>query len=365
MDDINAAPAGLSRRRLCRDLSVSRSALSRRPRTSGASHKRASLRALSAEEKTAVLNVLHSERFVDSTPEQIYAILLDEGQYLCSVRTMYRLLKAREESRERRQMATRPAYKKPELLATGPRQVWSWDITRLKGPEKWQWFYLYVILDIFSRYVVGWLLAERETGDLATTLIQTTCERQGIQEGQLVIHSDRGAPMTSHNVTSLMELLGVTPSLGRPSVSDDNPYSESQFKTMKYHPTFPERFDDMGSATAFCRGFFKWYNREHRHSGLGLMTPFAMHFGHAAHLREQRKQVLARAFERHPERFVKGLPQPAELPTAVWINPPVSPEKSCEQAGPEEVIASEKATDNLCQNDSTGHTGAILARTLS
>lgn len=346
-------------------MSFPRSALLHRQRTASEPRERKSPRALSAIENKAVLDVLHSERFVDSSPEQVYAILLDEGQYLCSVRTMYRLLKAQGESRERRAVTTRPAYRKPELLATGPRQVWSWDITRLKGPETWQWLYLYVILDIFSRYVVGWMLAERETGELATQLIRTTCERQGIAEGQLVIHSDRGAPMTSHNVTSLLETLGVTASLGRPSISDDNPYSESQFKTMKYHPTFPDRFDGIESATSFCRGFFKWYNQEHRHSGLGMMTPIAMHEGLAKQLREQRKVVLARAFECHPERFVKGLPQPVPLPVAAWINPPASPERPSEPEGPEEVVAKTVASALNIRSSSTGQIGVVLARTLS
>lgn len=296
----------------------------------------------------------NSERFVDLSAEQICSILLDEGRYLCSTRTLYRLLKARGESRERRAVASPRAYQKPELLATAPRQVWSWDITRLKGPEKWQWFYLYVIIDIFSRYVVGWMVAERETGALAEELIGTTCERQGINAGQLVIHSDRGSPMVSENVSILLDKLCVARSLGRPSVSDDNPYSESQFKTLKYHPTFPERFDSVGAATAHCRAFFKWYNAEHRHSGIGMMTPFAVHHGTAEALRAQRNQVLARAYERHPERFVKGKPQAARLPVAVWINSPAKGSATSSERGAEEVIAKSEAIIIQIDNDATG-----------
>jgi putative transposase len=319
---------------------------------------------LTEAEVLKVLEVVHSERFIDASPEQIYATLLDEGRYLCSVRTIYRLLKAHGESHPRRAQRTHPVYQKPELLATAPRQLWSWDITRLKGPVKWQWFYLYVIIDVFSRYIVGWMVAERESGEFAEQLIKTTCKRQKIEADQLTLHSDRGSPMICTEVTQLLMTLGVMGSLGRPSVSDDNPYSESQFKTMKYHPTFPERFQSITQARVWCRRFIRYYNEEHKHSGLGLMTPLSVHEGRAKTLREKRQQVLKQAYALHPERFVKGTPEAPELPLAAWINPPkVAPEAS-EVPGREEVIQ-DMAIPVLLQNDITCSAGFDLAISVS
>jgi putative transposase len=273
-------------------------------------------------ERQEVLEVLHSERFVDQAPREVFAALLDEGQYLCSVRTMYRLLEANQEVRERRDQLRHPAYAKPELLATVPNQVWSWDITKLLGPVKWSYFYLYVILDIFSRYVVGWMVATRESATLAQKLIQETMGKQGILPGQLVLHADRGSSMKSKPVALLLADLGVTKTHSRPHTRDDNPYSEAQFKTLKYRPDFPERFGSPEDARGFCQGFFSWYNTEHHHSGLGLMTPHAVHYGLAPVIFQAREKVLLTAYEAHPERFVKKVPVPLALPKAAWINPP-------------------------------------------
>lgn len=274
-----------------------------------------------------MLDVLHEDRFVDKAPSEVYAKLLDEGIYLCSIRTMYRILSAENEVKERRNQLRHPQYKKPELLATAPNQVWSWDITKLKGPVKWTYYYLYVIIDIFSRHVVGWLIAGRENAELATLLISETCRRQRIDENQLLIHSDRGSPMTSKAVALLMSDLGITKSLSRPQVSNDNPFSESQFKTLKYRPDFPERFGSIQDARAFCQKLFDWYNNEHYHSGIALMTPAMVHYGKAKDRSEMRQTVLSGAFERHPERFVNGQPKVLVLPEAVWINPPKKQEE--------------------------------------
>ena len=240
----------------CKALNVSRATFYRRLKTkSDAKPRPTPARALSTEERKAVLDQLNSERFADQAPRQVYSKLLDEGSYLCSVRTMYRILEENQSSRERRNQLIHPKYKKPELLATGPNEVWSWDITKLKGPEKWTYYYLYVILDIYSRTVVGWMLAHRESSDLAKQLIETTIEKQAILPDQLIIHSDRGPFMTSHNVAHLLGSLGVTKSHSRPHVSNDNPFSESQFKTMKYRPEFPQRFGSYEDAQGFCRRF--------------------------------------------------------------------------------------------------------------
>jgi putative transposase len=279
-------------------------------------------RALSVIERQAVLDTLHTDRFVDKAPTEVYATLLDEGTYHCSVRTMYRILDDAGEVRERRDQARHPHYKAPELLATGPNQVWSWDITKLLGPVKWTYFYLYVILDIFSRYVVGWMIAPHESSTLAKRLIAETCEKQNVQPGQLTIHADRGPSMKSKPVALLLADLGITKTHSRPHVSDDNPYSESQFKTLKYRPDFPDRFGSIQDARSFCQDFFPWYNCEHRHSGIGLLTPEMVHYGKAEAVTNQRRIVLASAFDAHPERFVRGLPVPPSLPEAAWINKP-------------------------------------------
>ena len=279
-------------------------------------------RALPPEERAQVLSVLHEPRFVDLAPAEVYATLLDEDRYLCSERTFYRVLAANAEVRERRDQLRHPHYSAPELLATRPNQLWSWDITRLLGPTKWTYYYLYVVLDVFSRYVVGWMLAESERAALAEKLIAQSCERQEIVPGQLTVHADRGAAMRSKPVALLLADLGVTKSHSRPHVSNDNPFSESQFKTLKYRPDFPERFGSLEHGRSFCGDFFPWYNTEHHHVGLGLFTPYDVHHGLAAAMREQRAIVLAEAFAQHPERFPNGRPSPRSLPTAVWINPP-------------------------------------------
>jgi putative transposase len=279
-------------------------------------------RALSALERQELLDVLHTDRFVDKAPTEVYATLLDEGIYHCSVRTMYRVLEEAGEIRERRNQARHPHYKAPELLATAPNQVWSWDITKLLGPVKWTYYYLYVILDIFSRYVVGWMIAHGESSALAKRLIAETCEKQNVLPEQLTLHADRGPSMKSKPVALLLADLSITKSHSRPYVSDDNPYSESQFKTLKYRPGFPNRFGSIQDARAFCREFFPWYNGEHRHSGIGLMTPEMVHYGEAELVTSQRQNVLASAFDEHPERFVRGMPMPPSLPEAAWINKP-------------------------------------------
>ena len=279
-------------------------------------------RALDETERQAVLAVLHSERFCDVAPAEVYATLLDEGTYLCSERSMYRLLAAEGETRERRAQLVHPSYHKPELLAEAPNQLWSWDITKLLGPAKWTYFYLYVILDVFSRYVVGWMVAHRESADLAQRLIEETAAKQQIAPGQLTLHADRGTSMTSKPVAFLLADLGITKTHSRPHVSNDNPYSESQFKTLKYRPGFPDRFLSMEEARSFCAAFFPWYNTEHHHSGIGLLTPEALHTGQAATFHRVRSETLAVAYALHPERFVHQAPAPPPLPTAAWINPP-------------------------------------------
>jgi putative transposase len=282
----------------------------------------ASPRALAPAERQRVLDVLHAARFADLAPAEIYATLLDEGTYHCSERTMYRVLAAHDEVRERRAQRRHPVYAAPELLATAPNQLWSWDITRLKGPEKWTYFSLYVLLDVFSRYVVGWLVAPRESATLAERLLAMSCERQRILPEQLTIHADRGAPMTSKPVAFLLADLGVTKTHSRPHVSNDNPYSEAHFKTLKYRPDFPERFGALEDARTHCVDFFAWYNTAHRHSGLGLHTPHDVHHGLAADRQHARALVLRGAYAATPERFVRQVPVPLALPTAVWINPP-------------------------------------------
>jgi putative transposase len=287
--------------------------------------KRSSHRALGAEERQAVLEVLHEPRFADLAPAEVYAALLDEGRYLCSERSMYRVLAENAEVRERRNQLRHPAYKAPELLATAPNQLWSWDITKLLGPQKWTYYYLYVILDVFSRYAVGWMLAHRESAKLAERLICETCERQGVLPGQLTVHADRGSSMTSKPVALMLADLGVTKSHSRPHVSNDNPFSESQFKTMKYRPDFPDRFGSIEHGRAHCGDFLDWYNREHRHGGLGLLTPHDVHHGLAPARLRARDLVLAQAFAARPERFPRGAPSAGVLPTEVWINKPQTP----------------------------------------
>ncbi len=279
-------------------------------------------RALPPEERERVLATLHEPRFLDLAPAQVYATLLDDHSYLCSERTFYRVLAENDEVRERRDQLRHPNYAAPQLLATRPNQLWSWDITRLLGPAKWTYYYLYVLLDVFSRFVVGWTVADRELARLAEQLIAESCARQRIVPGQLTVHADRGAVMISKPVALLMADLGITKTHSRPHVSNDNPFSESQFKTLKYRPDFPERFGSIEHARDHGRDFFPWYNTEHHHVGLGLFTPHDVHYGLAAAKRDKRALVLAEAFAQHPERFPNGRPTPRPLPTAVWINPP-------------------------------------------
>ena len=283
-------------------------------------------RALSEEERQSVLEVLHSERFVDVAPPEVYATLLDEGVYLASVSTMYRVLHSVGEVRERRRQAVHPPYVKPELVAERPNQVWSWDITKLLGPQKWTYYYLYVVIDIFSRYVVGWMLATTESASLAERLLADSIRKQGVERDQLVIHADRGSSMSSKSVAFLLADLGVTKSHSRPHCSNDNPYSEAQFKTLKYRPEFPDRFGSPQDARIFSKRFFGWYNDDHRHSGIGYHTPADLHYGRAGQVREARAVVLADAHATHPERFVRKPPTPPQLPGPAWINRPASPE---------------------------------------
>lgn len=279
-------------------------------------------RTLSTHERTQVLAALHEPRFVDLAPAEVFATLLDEGRYLCSERTMYRILAANSEVRERRNQLRHMNHPRPELLATKANELWSWDITKLKGPAKWTYFYLYVVLDVFSRYVVGWMIAPKESASLAKKLLAETYEREGIDPSQLTLHADRGSAMTSNSFALLLADLGVTKTHSRPHVSNDNPFSESAFKTLKYRPGFPDRFGSEQDARAHCRRFFDWYNHEHRHGALGLCTPNEVHRGVAAETIARRAAVLDEAFVAHPERFTRGRPTPLSLPTEVWINKP-------------------------------------------
>ena len=307
----------------CAALGLPRATYYRRRRPqSGPPARARSPRALSTGERAAVLDVLHAPRFMDLAPAEVYATLLDAGQSLCAERTMYRLLAASHEVRERRDQLRHPRYAAPELLARRPNELWSWDITKLLGPAKWTSFYLYVMLDVFSRYVVGWMVAHGESATLAEQFIHATCTRQGIARAQLTIHADRGSAMTSKSVAFLLADLGITKTPSRPHVSNDNPFSEAQFKTLKYRPAFPERFGSIQDARGYCHVFFPWYNTEHHHTGLGLLTPSDVHHGLAEQRVAARAAVLATAYGVHPERFPGGLPQPPARPTEVWINPP-------------------------------------------
>jgi putative transposase len=288
-------------------------------------------RALAPAERQAVLDVLHQERFCDQAPASVWATLLDEGSYLASVSTMYRLLREGGETGDRRRHATHPARVKPELVATAPNRVWSWDITKLHGPAKWVYYYLYTILDVFSRYAVGWMVAERESAALAERLLADTIAAQQVEAGQLTVHADRGTSMTSKPVALLLADLGVVKSHSRPHVSNDNPYSEAQFKTLKHHPTFPDHFGSIQDARSFCQTFFGWYNFEHHHAGIALLTPADVHAGRAEQITIARADVLDGAYAAHPERFVRQPPEPPRLPGAVWINKPVDPTEPPQQ----------------------------------
>ena len=289
--------------RLCRALAVPRATYYRHLEAKAPPPRPTPARALTLVERRAVLDVLHEPRFADQAPAEVYARLLDENRYLCSERTMYRILAENTEVRERRDQLRHPAYKKPELLATAPNQVWSWDITKLLGPAKWTYFYLYVLLDIFSRYVVGWMIAHRESATLAKKLIEESCQRQGITPGQLAIHADRGPSMTSKMIAHLYADLGITQSHSRPNVSNDNPFSEAQFKTLKYRPDFPERFGSAEHSRAHCGPFFDWYNCEHRHGGIGLLTPHDVHYGLGRSARRRTSSCSCRRARRSSRAF--------------------------------------------------------------
>jgi putative transposase len=310
---------------LCQSVGLARATLYRRrqpARPLTPTVRTASSRALIPAERQAVLDVLHSERFVDQSPAEVHATLLEEQTYLCSTRTMYRILDAAQEVRERRDQARHPVYAKPELVATAPNQIWSWDITKLKGPIPYLYYSLYVILDLFSRYVVGWMVAHRETAELAEQLIADTLQKENIAPDTLTLHADRGTSMRSKPVAALLIDLDVAKTHSRPHVSNDNPYSESHFKTLKYRPEFPDRFGSIEDARAHCQQFFRWYNHEHRHGGIGLMTPAAVHDGIATELTARRALTLDAAFAAHPIRFKGTAPKPPVVPTAAWINPP-------------------------------------------
>lgn len=306
----------------CRALGVPPATYYRRRQPPVPGRPRATPRALTPPERQAVLDVLHAPRFRDLAPAAVYATLLDDQRYLCSERTMYRILATHQEVRERRDQLRHPRYAAPELLATGPNQLWSWDITKLKGPAPWAYYYLYVILDVFSRYVVGWLAAERERATLAEQLIADTCARQAISAGQLTLHADRGSSMRSQTLALLLADLGVLKTHSRPYTSTDNPFSEALFKTAKYRPDIPERFGCLPHVRNVFGPLFDWYNTAHRHSGLALLTPHDVHFGRAPQRLAGRAAVLAAAYATHPERFPRGLPAPGRVPTAVWINKP-------------------------------------------
>jgi putative transposase len=318
----------VGKRAACAALGRARATYSRHHRQSPAPPRVARVprpqpRALSQTERAEVLGILHQERFVDEAPATIYATLLDEGRYVCSVPTMYRVLRAADEVHERRRQASHPATVKPELVASSPNGVWSWDITKLLGPEKWTYFHLYVIIDIYSRYVPGWLLATRETAELAEHFIAETIRKHNVAADQLTIHADRGTSMASKTVALLLADLGVTKSHSRPHCSNDNPYSEAQFKTLKYRPDFPDRFGSIEDGRTFCRRFFSWYNDHHRHSGIGFHTPADVHYGRAEALQIERARVLRTAYAAHPERFVRQPPAPPQLPGTAWINKPM------------------------------------------
>ncbi len=356
MDGVSLLAPAVGVARACRVMSVDRSAVYRGrsgARCLGAPLKLETVRprpplAFSSAERQRVLDTLNSDRFADCSPRQTYATLLDEGVYLGSVRTLYRLLAGCDQVRERRNQLTHPVYARPELLAVQANEVWSWDITKLRGPGKWEYYHLYVILDIFSRYVVGWMIAQRETAELAEALIADTVAKQNIAPGSLTLHADRGTSMRSKMVAALLVDLDVAKTHSRPHVSDDNPYSEAQFKTLKYRPDFPDRFGSIEDARAHCQTFFTWYNTVHRHSGIGLMTPETVHYGRAAELTRERSITLDAAFLANPNRFKGVAPQPPKLPVAAWINPPTKKE-------PEPIKQIDACSLNSCTQVSQTH----------
>ena len=333
------APACGMTKAACAALGVSRASVQRRRARLAAPSaiprpRPKPARALTAPQQQIVLDLLHAPRFADQAPAEIYATLLDEGVYHCSIRTMYRILGQHDEVRERRQQLRHPVYQKPELLAERPNQVWSWDITKLMGPAKWRYFYLYVILDIFSRRVVGWCVADAESAALFKPLFDDAIAKHNVPPGQLTLHADRGGPMKAKATALLLADLGVTRSHNRPHTSNDNPFSESHFKTLKYQPRFPQRFGCIEDARSFCRPFFDWYNQDHHHAGIGLMTPDQVHYGQTDAVHAARQATLAIAFRANPERFVNKPPAPPDKPTAAWINPPTPKKALCLTADP-------------------------------
>ena len=333
--DVGVRPA-------CELLGVARSTYYRAQRVVIAKARPRPGRALTEAETTDLLETMNSPEFCDITPRQIWATLLDRGVYKGHWRTMYRILAGTGEVRERRDQLRHPQYERPELLATRPNELWSWDITKLRGPQKWTCYYLYLIMDVFSRYVVGWMIAENENATLASELIEVTCRRQGVDRAELTIHADRGPSMTSKTVAQLLVDLGVEKSHSRPHVSNDNPYSESQFKTMKYRPDYPKRFGSIMDARNWVREFVGWYNEDHHHSGIGLMPPRVVHYGEGEKLRAQRALVLEAAYAAHPERFVRGKPAAPALPEAVWINKPVEIDQNDSRPHESEVVIQTK-----------------------
>ena len=332
-----AAPAhGVSP--ACRALAVSRAGVYRRRRRLGepvaVPRHSPPARSYALEERRQILEVVNSERFRDSSVRQIVFTCQDEGLYLASPRTVYRMLERVGARGERRNHLVHPVYPRPELLATRSNQVWSWDITKLLTFQKWTYLYLYVLLDIFSRYVVGWLLAHAESATLASELIAESCRKQGISPGQLTAHADRGSSMRSRTVAQLLSDLGVEKTHSRPHVSNDNPFSEAQFKTLKYRPEFPGRFGSIQEGRAFGQRFFSWYNNEHHHSGIAYLTPAQVHYGRAQEILDARHRVITAAASQHRERFVHGLPKRIEAPSAVWINPPAGPQPLRRGQGP-------------------------------
>lgn len=323
----------------CRVLGVPRSSVyrAREPQEKPVPRSRPT-RALEDEEKAEVREVLNSERFCDCSPREVYATLLDEGVYYCHWRTMYRVLEEHNEVHERRKQRQLVKRVKPEVRATAPNQIWSWDITQLRGPKGF--YYLYTIIDIFSRYVPGWLIANRESGELARKLVGETCDKQGIEREQLTLHADRGSAMRSKTLKDLLKELGVAESHSRPYTPTDNPYSEAQFKTLKYRPDYPEEFGGLRHVRGWARAFFQWYNQEHHHTGLALMTPETVHYDQVERVEEQRQRTLDAAYAAHPERFVGGRPTPPQLPEEVWINQP-------QQEHNEHVRSTEPAASDL------------------
>ena len=324
-DSLDGTSAGqIGERAACRHLGAARATMQRRerPATERSPKARVVPRRLSDEERQTILDLAHSERFADLSAREIYATLLDEGRYIGSISTWYRVLRDAGETRERRRQATHPARVKPELVAARPGEVWSWDITKLLGPTKWTSYYLYVVLDIFSRYVVAWRLELRESATLAQELIAEAIAREAVDPTRLTIHADGGPSMTSKTLAQLYADLGVTKSRSRPHVSNDNPFSEAQFKTMKYGPGFPPFFAGIEQGRAYCRDFFPWYNDQHRHTGIALLTPSDVHHGRSVERINARRVVLHSAWSAHPERFVHGKPEPPKLESRTYINRP-------------------------------------------